>query len=909
MMMGVLVRALFVLMGLFLRGSLCACPSATYRDSYTSTPAYPATPSASITTSDQRVPSAYDPVVQDHWSEVANLKKYRPLTTYSFYNRSTCPHVVTTALKDWHNPTTWTSGVVPANGAAVILPANTAVLVSSCSVEPSTIFGIVTVPKGSSLIFGDADIAFSAKGFNVQGSLLAGSATCRIAKKVVITLVGKRTDQTLPTLGQVKGINVTGTLDLHGAKYSPTWSRLAMTARINDKYIYIQDKVNWQAGQRIVITTTELKDSRDWHRNEERTIVAVLKTTLGTSVTAIQVDTPLLYKHFGGKEFQAEVALLSRNVIVQGDASSAPTDMYPIVCNNTFKPTERSTFPCEKTWLTGFGAHVIIDGSQGTKPTARLSGVELFRVGQTNVIGRYPIHYHMLGDVTPSNYKNHYVQDSSVHDSYFRCYAIHGTSGVRLIENTAYNAIGHCYFLEDGVEENNTLSFNQAAHIHPLGPFLNPSLAQNGDAWNSGQYLAYYTNTPDLILPSDMSAAAFYVTNTYNDFVGNAASGGWAGFAMPSLAYPVKLHYGKNTMCPKNRPFRSAFRGNSAHSSGFWWSRAGAVYVGGELRQDDATGTLSYTAGRSATHDTCGDKLIGLPGQSTSCTQPVWLRFEDNKVFLANRGLQHWGSRSEIIRFEFHDVGLSMNVFGKVWIDSMLMECRNKNHNVTWFSGCPSAPTEGVAPSSSLCNPRDYEYFSTFGGFQWYDVGQQHILTNSTFRNCEETWSRCVYPKEKGICNNVAVFTSLTHSDQFVPEMMQVTYNLKFQNVTDVWRYSTSGSSYHNYTVSSRLQNWLDADGSASRLAGGGRTVIGSARAKEWWKINSGCILENEAYKCKLSSSFDSLTSIVIKHNPALEAEIGESICLNPAPADGSKPCVTVAKVNIQIHFVFCVSM
>lgn len=28
--------------------------------------------------------------------------------------------------------------------------------------------------------------------------------------------------------------------------------------------------------------------------------------------------------------------------------------------------------------------------------------------------------------------------------------------------------------------------------------------------------------------------------------------------------------------------------------------------------------------------------------------------------------MQHWGQRSEIIRFEIHDVNLAMNVFGKV---------------------------------------------------------------------------------------------------------------------------------------------------------------------------------------------------------------------------------------------------
>ena len=79
----------------------------------------------------------------------------------------------------------------------------------------------------------------------------------------------------------------------------------------------------------------------------------------------------------------------------------------------------------------------------GNSSQGRFSGVEMYRVGQTNVLGRYPLHFHMMDNQTNFNYQTAYVQDSAVHESYFRCYAIHGTSGARLTENTAYNAIGH----------------------------------------------------------------------------------------------------------------------------------------------------------------------------------------------------------------------------------------------------------------------------------------------------------------------------------------------------------------------------------------------------------------------------------------------------------------------------------
>ncbi len=109
---------------------------------------------------------------------------------------------------------------------------------------------------------------------------------------------------------------------------------------------------------------------------------------------------------------------------------------------------------------------------------------------------------------------------------------------MRLSQNTAYDAIGHCYFLEDGVEEENIIEYNQAAFVHSLGQYWNPSLEANGDSWYA-QYLSYYNQSPTLLLPSDMAAGCFYITNCYNDFKGNAASGGWSGNTLFSCYTPL----------------------------------------------------------------------------------------------------------------------------------------------------------------------------------------------------------------------------------------------------------------------------------------------------------------------------------------------------------------------------------
>ena len=73
--------------------------------------------------------------------------------------------------------------------------------------------------------------------------------------------------------------------------------------------------------------------------------------------------------------------------------------------------------------------------------------------------------------------------------------------------------------------------------------------------------------------------------------------------------------------------------------------------------------------------------------------------------------------------------------------------------------------------------------------------------------------------------------------------------------------------------------------------------MIGSGRANRWWKYNSDCTLYDEAYKCKLAAG-DSAASILVHHNPTLEAHIGNDMCQNPNR--GTQPCPVVGQAS---HF------
>lgn len=61
------------------------------------------------------------------------------------------------------------------------------------------------------------------------------------------------------------------------------------------------------------------------------------------------------------------------------------------------------------------------------------------------------------------------MADCPIHCSFNRCISVHLTFNSTVSEKFVYDVIGHCYYLEQGAEENNVFSYNLGAHIHYLG--------------------------------------------------------------------------------------------------------------------------------------------------------------------------------------------------------------------------------------------------------------------------------------------------------------------------------------------------------------------------------------------------------------------------------------------------------
>jgi len=724
--------------------------------------------------------------------------------------RTNCPHLQV-GLMDWHDPKTW-GGTLPTEGD-ITLPNNSKILVSQAIIP---VLGRVIVPVTSQLIFGEKNdgISMDVAGFDVKGALIVGSNTCRLETPLTITLHGRRANDIVrnPRPPAFKGISVTGVLQMHGKRFYRTWTRLAKPALPGDTILFLQHPVNWEQGQELVLVTTAVKDSRDWHQNEKLTVASVGPGPVEGVPSAVRLTSPVQEMHMANLGYQAEVGLLSRLITIQGALDdSEPTDLDPGGCTGTNIYGDNGR-PCEGTELKGYGGHIMIhDGGKGY-----VEGVELHRMGQTNVLGRYPIHFHVLGDAC----KDCYFRDSSVHRSYYRCISVHGTNGMLVSENVAYDVTGYCYYLEDGVEEDNTISFNLAAFIHMIGT---PSRG-------NGQRTPIVKESEEITLPADVTAAGYYITNLRNNIIGNAASGGWAGFAFPVLLSPIGAHKHVN-MRPANR-LALTIDGNTAHSTGWWWNHAGAFYFGGTLYYEN--NILVYNAGRdtSRTRSPCTEDKCSLGNCNAWCNAEVraWNRITNSKAFLVpSVGLNSWSGRMEVDGFEAHDISLGLEALsGEFWINDLLVVCRTGEN---W-----------VMPPNARAN------YISGSGFFWYDTNQGHIISDATFRNCgqrdgyseyDQSPTRgCGNSKENGCTKESTVFGFLTHSDQFTPEIMQATKKISFEDCGRRFRLIDFRTNNRVPTVSGRNQNWLDSDGSVSGL--GEPTLIGSglSSAGLWWKVD-----------------------------------------------------------------------
>jgi G8 domain len=417
-----------------------------------------------------------------------------PAFTLISEDDGTTPPVIGTAQR-WSDPTTWPNKQVPIIGSSVTIPAGKVVLLDqNVALSGLNVMG--------TLRFDNKDLELKSAYVMVHGRLEVGTPTVPFAKRATITLTGAASSNDVMGMGtKFLGTMGAGVIELFGENRA-SWTKLSATAAKGSNILKLETVPAWRAGDELVLASTGY---RGWwgDQTETRKITAIT----GNTVT---LDRALEYRHWGVNQTfgtqildeRAEIGLLSKNITVQSDV------------------------------IGDFGGHVMVMPGGAL----RANGVHFANLGQAGKLGRYPIHWHTVG-----NGIGQYVKNSSISRSNNRCMVVHATDNVRLENNVCFEVKGHGIFLEEGSETGSVITGNLMVKAEQ------PSDAQR-------------------LLPSEASPASYWISNPDNDVSNNvAASSSGKGFW---LAFPIKP-FGSSSNQPDkpSKTILKRFENNVAHSN------------------------------------------------------------------------------------------------------------------------------------------------------------------------------------------------------------------------------------------------------------------------------------------------------------------------------------------------------
>lgn len=144
--------------------------------------------------------------------------------------------------------------------------------------------------------------------------------------------------------------------------------------------------------------------------------------------------------------------------------------------------------------------------------------MEVRNCGQLFNMGRYPLHFHMIGNVNGS-----FIDGVSVYNSFNRGTTVHGVHYLKILNSVYYEHFGHGIFIEDSVESLNTIENN----------------------------LVMKTKKATALLMSDLKPGGMWITRPNNFFRNNVAIGSQSfGFWFDLPSSPTGPSSNVRNVCP-----------------------------------------------------------------------------------------------------------------------------------------------------------------------------------------------------------------------------------------------------------------------------------------------------------------------------------------------------------------------
>ena len=328
-----------------------------------------------------------------------------------------------------------------------------------------------------------------------------------------------------------------------------------------DTTLTLARTIDWAVGDWIAVTGTGFASDQT-----EFVQIQAIDNRSGVSVVSLHAATPLLHYHYGSQA-PSEGSIgagttLCNGVELEGEAKI--TDLPASFCDGpdrNYGVDERAVVALISRSIkltsdapeTGSDAHYggqikILPGYS----VAQIEGVEIEKFGQdvTNaaagvsnvkLMSAYPVHFHMVGDVSADTV----INSNSIHHSYNKCVTVHMSNNAVIEHNVCARAVGHSFYLEEGNEVGNTFKFNLAAGAMATqftpstdaskfwtGDYLAPRINYNGidvatttNGTTPVAVPAGSTNFVNLNKVEITNPTAFWISSPGNAFDNNVAAG------------------------------------------------------------------------------------------------------------------------------------------------------------------------------------------------------------------------------------------------------------------------------------------------------------------------------------------------------------------------------------------------
>jgi len=361
------------------------------------------------------------------------------------------------SVKDgkWSDAATWKPARVPRAGERVIVTSGTRVEFDVVTTKPIRLLQVAgtlafsrtkdtQLDCGIIKIQGGEDCSESGFACDFHNVNAFGEPILPPKTKLPTLEVGTR-DRPIPAgvtarvrLHHFQGMNVddapalvccSGRMEIHGAPLSRTWDKLGADANPGDRVVTLAAApTGWRSGDEILVTGSERKSRARTFRGDPDSVASEVRRIVRIDGARIELDKPLEEGHWGSGIRRSEVANLSRNVVIE---SADPE---------------------------GARGHTIYHRfSHGGLSFARFA-----HLGKERTLGRYAIHFHLVGDTM----RGAEVRGVAIVDSHNRWITVHGTQYLVVRDCVGYGSVGHGFFLEDGTEVYNLFDRNLAVQAY-----------------------------------------------------------------------------------------------------------------------------------------------------------------------------------------------------------------------------------------------------------------------------------------------------------------------------------------------------------------------------------------------------------------------------------------------------------